>query len=95
MKRYAARRDANEPDIINAARRIGLKVFVTNELGDLIVQFGTPPNCITSLVEVKTELGKLTPAQCKRKQQGLHAVIVRTVDDILALKKWMMKKVGA
>jgi len=92
--RRAARRDTNEPDIVNAARGIGLKVFRTNELGDLLVQFGEAPNCITELWEVKTELGKLTEAQCRRKQQGLHARIVRTVDDVLAAKNWFLKKVG-
>ena len=92
--RRAARRDANETELVVAARQIGLKVFYTSELGDLIVQFGSEPNYVQCLVEVKTEVGKLTDAQCRRKQQGLIAKIVRSVDDILLLKKWMMGRMG-
>ena len=88
--RRAARRDANETELVVAARQIGLKVFYTSELGDLIVQFGSGNNYVTDLWEVKTEVGKLTEAQCRRKQQGLIARVVRTVDDVLAAKKWMM-----
>ena len=84
--RRAARRDANEPEIVSAARRVGLKVFHTNELGDLIVQFGK----ITELWEIKTKTGKLTVAQCRRKQEGLNARIVRTVDDVLNAKREML-----
>ena len=83
MRRYANRRDANEPELVNAARAIGFKVFYTSELGDLIVQFGDR----TELWECKTETGKLTPAQCRLRQAGLKAVIIHTVDDVLAAKK--------
>ena len=76
--------------MVAAARRIGLKVFYTSELGDLIVQFGTEPYVLQRLVEVKTEKGKLSTAQLKRQQAGLDAVVVRTVDDILALKRCMV-----
>lgn len=87
MRRYAARRDANEPALVAAARKIGLKVFYTNELGDLIVQFGK----VTELWEVKTETGKLTDTQCRLRQAGLKARTVRTVDDVLQAKREMLK----
>lgn len=87
--RRAARRDANEPALVDAARKIGLKVFYTNELGDLIVQFGK----VTEIWEVKTEIGKLTDTQCRMRQAGLRARIVRTVDDVLQAKREMMKMV--
>ena len=77
--RRAARRDANEPELVAAARRIGLKVFYTSELGDLLVQYGD----ITELWEVKTETGKLTDAQCRRKQQGLKAQVIRSQQDVI------------
>ena len=83
--RRAARRDANEPELVAAARRIGLKVFYTSELGDLIVQYGS----LTRLWECKTETGKLTKAQCLRKQQRLNAYIIRTVDDVLEQRRQM------
>jgi len=84
--RYAKRRDANEPDIVAAARRCGLKVFYTSELGDLLVQFGN----VTELWEVKTEAGKLTSAQCRLRQAGLKARLIRTIDDVLAARSEMM-----
>lgn len=83
MRRYANRRDANEPELVEAARAIGFKVFYTQELGDLVVQFGDR----TELWECKVEGGKLTPAQCRLRQAGLKAVTIRTVDDVLAAKK--------
>lgn len=85
INRYAKRRDMNEPELVEAARRVGLKVFVTSELGDWIAQYGR----LQRLVEVKTEAGKLTDAQCRRKQQGLHAHIVRSVDDVIELRRQM------
>lgn len=88
--RRAARRDANEPAIVQAARNVGLKVFYTNELGDLVVQFGTQ-RVITELWEVKTPTGKLTDAQCRLRQAGLKARLVRTVDDVLLAKKDMLQ----
>lgn len=83
LNRYAKRRDANEPAIVDTARRIGLKVFYTSDLGDLIVQHGDR----TELWEVKTDIGKLTDAQCKRRQAGLKAYEIRTEDDVLAARK--------
>lgn len=84
--RYAARRDNNEGPIVEAARRIGLKVFYLKELGDLIVQHGE----VTELWEVKQEKGKLTELQCKLRQQGLKAYTIRNVDDVLAARKRMI-----
>ena len=83
VRRYGNRRDANEPELVAAARAIGFKVFYTSELGDLVVQFGDR----TELWECKVEGGKLTAAQCRLRQAGLKAVIIRTVDDVLAAKK--------
>ena len=85
LNRYAKRRDANEPELVAAARRIGLKVWITSELGDWLVQYGK----LQRLVEVKTEDGKLSESQAKRKQQGLNAYVVRTVDDVLELHRQM------
>ena len=85
LRRYAARRDGNESELVAAARKMGLKVFYTSELGDLIVQLGT----LTRLWECKTETGNLTKAQCLRKQQGLNAYIIRTVDDVREQRRQM------
>lgn len=88
MTRWAKRRNANESDLVGAARRMGLKVFYTNELGDLVIQWGE----IAELVEVKTEEGKLTATQCRLRQAGLKARIVRNVNDMLNLKRDMLDK---
>jgi hypothetical protein len=89
--RRAARRDANEPALVAAARAIGIKVFYTNELGDLIVQLGK----VTELWEVKTETGTLTKMQCLLRQQGLKARTVRTVDDVLHARNEMLGIAGS
>ena len=89
MRRYAFRRDANEPEIVQAARNAGLKVFYTNELGDLLVQFGTE-RVLTEIWEVKTDKGKLTTAQMKLRQAGLKARLVRTVADVMEARKEML-----
>ena len=91
MTRYAKRRDANEPTLVDAMRTLGLKVFYTNELGDLIVQYAG----LTELVEVKTETGKLTTAQCKRKQAGLNARIIRSISDVQLLRAEMTRAAAA
>jgi hypothetical protein len=90
MRRYAARRDSNEPALVEAARAIGLKVFYTSELGDLLVQFGS----VTELWEVKTETGKLTETQARMRQAGLRARLVRTVDDVLNARREMVGRAG-
>ena len=82
---YARRRDANEPQLVDAMRRIGLKVFYTSELGDCIVQYGKQ----TRLIEIKTETGTYTDAQCKRKQAGLITHELRKIDDVVELRRQM------
>ena len=85
------RRDANEPELVELARGIGLKVFYLREVGDLLVQFGP----LTELWEVKTEAGKLTDAQCRMRQAGLKARMVKNVDDVLRAKKEMLRAIHA
>lgn len=86
LKRYAARRDVNDGIIVDAARQVGFKVFRTSELGDCLVQYGG----LCELWEIKSVEGKLTKAQLLRKQAGLKARIVRTVDDVLLAKRQMI-----
>lgn len=87
MRRYANRRDANEPELVEVARAIGFKVFYISELGDLLVQFGD--RC--ELWEVKTPSGKLTVTQCKLRQAGLKAWTIRTVDEVITAKQRFLK----
>ena len=88
----AARRDGNEGELLEAAKRIGLRVFRTSELGDAIVQYGG----LTELWEIKNgPQAKLTPAQCRMRQAGLTARLVRTVEDVMEAKRVMMANLGA
>lgn len=89
--RRAARRDSNEPELVAAARKMGMKVFYTSELGDLLVQY-----CgLTELWECKTATGKLTETQCLRRQQGLQARTVRSVDDVILARAEMTRSASA
>lgn len=61
--RHAAKRDANEPDIIDALELAGWTVIPVSDTGvmDLLcIRRG-----VVKLLEVKSEKGKLTPAQEK------------------------------
>jgi len=62
MKRqaYAKKRDANEPEIVAALRKVGAKVLLIDWC-DLIVYYKGS----LYMLEVKTNKGKLTPDQQK------------------------------
>lgn len=76
--RLAARKDANQKEIVNGLRRIGASVEVINKKGftDLIVGWRR----VNYLMEVKTEEGDLTEDQEKwhAEWKGQKA-IVRTL----------------
>lgn len=88
VRRTAAKRDANERDIIEVLRAAGCSVQQLSARGvpDLLVGYedmrtGEPRNV---LMEVKTPKGKLTPDE----REWLDAwrgqvVVVRSVDDAL------------
>ena len=84
MVRRAARRDTNEPEIIEALRAVGATVQSLDERGvpDLVVGFRQS----TYLLEVKTAKGKLTKDQVvwHAAWKGQVAV-VRTVEEALAV----------
>ncbi len=84
INRRAAKRDANEPEIIKALRAAGATVEQLSEKGvpDLLVGFMGS----TYLMEVKTPKGKLTPDQTTwidLWQGQVH--IVRTVEEALRI----------
>lgn len=91
MTRYAKRVDANHSAIRTAFRKLlghdNVKDTSSagNGLGDLIITYGG----LVMLIEIKTETGKLTPAQvaCKLPQR-----LVRNMDDVVSsvsvLKGW-------
>lgn len=63
IHRKNARRDANEPAIIAALKAVGARVYpVSGEgLPDTTVLY----KGVVYLIEIKTDKGKLTPAQVK------------------------------
>lgn len=78
LNRYSKKRDGNEPEIVDALRKVGAKVERLDLL-DLLVQFRGR----IYLIEVKTEKGKNTEAQLKLKQQGWVYHTVKNVEEAL------------
>jgi hypothetical protein len=88
----AKRVDANQSVIVEAARKLGLRIYIVSDIGrglpDLIAQWGG----YTELWEVKTENGKLTKAQKERVEEGLMMRLVRSIDDVQAAAETMKKR---
>lgn len=82
-RRVAAKRDTNEPEIIEAYSHIGATVYQLNEKGvpDLLVGF----RGVTYLVEVKYGYGKLTEPQEDfiKVWNGQPVLVVYNVDEAL------------
>lgn len=84
LKRYAAKRDSNEREIIDALKRIGAEVIELSAKGvpDILVGFRGK----NYLFEIKSDKGKLTPDQVKFHQIWTGQVeIIRTVDEALTI----------
>ena len=81
VTRRAARRDANEPEIIEALEAAGATVLQADTV-DIICGYKN----VNLLLEVKAPGGKLRPSQkfLQATWRGQYAV-VRTVDDALGL----------
>lgn len=84
IHRWNAKRDANEPAIVDALEAIGVTVHRLSHPGlpDLLTFH---PREGIRLVEVKTEQGRLTEAQKKTACSSLPFCIVRNVAEALAL----------
>lgn len=92
--RRAARRDANEQDIIKAMREAGAYVKVINDEGlfDLLVSHGPEGKRRTLLIEVKDgakppSARRLTDAEQKFHDEwpGADLYIVNSVEEAIAL----------
>ena len=81
VPRYDARRDANEPEIVEALEAVGASVLRADDV-DLVVGFRNT----NYLMEIKTPQGRLNKKQQKffRSWHG-QVNIIRTVDQALAL----------
>jgi len=78
LNRYAAKRDKNEPEIIQAFEEMGCSVTRLNAPMDLLIGH----EGLNLIVGVKTKAGKLTPAQKEfiSRHKGTYAV-VRSVEE--------------
>lgn len=87
LHRLAARRDKNEPAIVEALVRAGATVVPLSATGapDLLVGFRGQ----TYLLEVKAEKGKLTPDQLAwhMEWEGYPVKVVRSIEDALTAIK--------
>lgn len=88
LKRYAAARDANEPEIVAALRAVGASVRLLDSPADLLVGFRE----VTFLIECKLPPGSkggLSRSQLTPDQKDFHATwrgqiaIVRTPEEAL------------
>ena len=80
----ARKRDSNEPPIVRALEKIGVRVHRVSSKGfaDLIA-FSKTHGIV--LIEVKSKKGRLTAAQVEHRQDGWPVAIVRCEADALAL----------
>lgn len=94
--RRAAKKDANQTDVVRILRQCGLKVALTHQLGDGKPDFvvsGEKLDYLAGLsrgpamlwVELKSPGGKLTPAEEKFHQEweGLPIMVCQSADPIL------------
>lgn len=91
--RWAAKRDANEPEVRQALELAGWKTFQLAMPGwpDLLCVRGRPPSVRVRLVEVKTKSGRLNPAQVLffpiLAAVGLPVAVVRNREEALEAVK--------
>ena len=79
--------DSNLSDIVDAARKLGLRVNVRNDdLADLDVQFGGHHE----VWEVKGARGRLTKRQKKLRGDGWCIRLIRSVDDVLEARRTIL-----
>lgn len=83
LPKYAAKRDANESEIITALKAVGATVVQISAAGcpDLLIGY----RGATYLCETKARKGKLTPAQIAWHEgwDGNRVIVVRSVQDAL------------
>lgn len=82
--RRAAKRDANEPEIVKALRDRG---FLVKHLNEWDLQVCRRNDKMIWMMEVKTEDGELKESQKKMIADGWPLYIVRSIEDALAVVK--------
>ena len=84
MPNWGGRTDANQTEIVNVLRDIGASVLVLSQVGQGCPDLACGFRGFTYFLEVKTDKGKLNPAEQEffDTWQG-RAAVVRTPDDAL------------
>ena len=84
MTTWARKVDANQAEIVAALRQAGASVLVLSRVGQGCADLAAGIRGETFFLEVKTDKGKLTPAETKF-QEGWrgHYAIVRTPEEAL------------
>ncbi len=84
MPRWAAKVDRNQVEIVSVLRQAGASVLVLSRVGQGCADLGIGFRGFTYFLEVKTDKGKLTPAEQEFMDTWRgHYAIVRTPDDAL------------
>ncbi len=85
LKRWDAKRDANEGAIVDALERVGAHVLRLSISGapDLLVSFKSGRRRELALLEVKTATGKVNKRQRDFESEGWEVFVVRSIDDAL------------
>lgn len=95
IKRYDAKRDANEPEIVAAARQLGVRLWQLDEPCDWMVLIGG----VMYPAEIKSETGKLTPKQAIFRREVLDAggtyITWRSVSEMIADVQRLRVRSGA
>ena len=84
MPRWDARTDANQSEIVAALRAVGASVVVLSRVGQGCADLSAGFRGSNYFLEVKTDNGKLTPAELEFQQMWRgHYAIVRTPEEAL------------
>jgi len=86
------RTDNNHSDISSAFRKLGYSVFNMSAVGKGFPDIIIAKHNRNYLIEIKTNKGKLTPAQVEFKERWLSPVyIVRSAKDVIKLHREFSK----
>lgn len=90
--RRAARVDDNLASIVKAARKMGFRIYVRNDvLADVDAQIGE----VHEAWECKGIKGKFTDQQKRLRAEGWRIRTVRSVDDVMLARSQMMQAASA
>jgi len=93
LNRYAAQRDANEPDILKALEAAGWLVISCRQPFDLYCQTGREqPGFWVEVKQPRNIAGRVTPSQLTKAQRewiadGVLVYLVTSVSDVIELVK--------